>query len=350
MLDTFNIFLKSCNEHILSILRVFLVIVSAQLVLLVVSYFTTIVLTAVNGAFLRRREERWNILISDIIAGKTTADNLRLSTFERRFFRKMLLDANVHRKPPESVRLQAAYNALGFLADDIRRLGAWAWWRRIDVLRRLENMAMADAEPYVLPLLHQHNPQVRYAAVSMLATIDSPHIGERLEEILLDNSRWSYRYLTNLLYRVHIPTSRIVPLARSADRDISKVGIMLLGKKGRYDAVPALRQACRDNEKDVRVEAIRALGRVGGHEAARVIETAAKDHFPEVRIEVARALGLICDPDSMPILESLMTDPDFDVRYETFFVLRRCGNTGFEIINHVTHGDRAVLCGYYCEV
>ena len=98
---------------------------------------------------------------------------------------------------------------------------------------RLARMHFVDADHQVMTLLDHPRTAVRFLAIQFLALVKSPLLHEALEDILKRESRWTYRFLTRILYEATLPVPVLIPLARSDNRDWRKLATLFTGTAGR---------------------------------------------------------------------------------------------------------------------
>ena len=185
-------------------------------------------------------------------------------------------------------------------------------------------------------LLLDEIPEVRFFAVSSLATIGDRAAAEPIREA----ARTAASRLANLdLRNVGNDADEIVAelnLQTTAIRALAELGpadsldIFLSAAQPRAvsrDSAPALKVA--EAIYELRRVALYALGHTRSREAARFLNGEAgiggSDH--RLRATAARSLGVLGFPDAADVLLPLLDDPAADVRWTTASLLGRLGDT-----------------------
>jgi HEAT repeat protein len=282
-----------------------------------VIYLVSTYVHAREPRYIAQKIPHWRKLINELLEKKRSPKDVHLSVRERRYFRDLLIVVFFDREPPcdeetEELskvlhfiielthlkkdkscleKIAALYRQLGFYKEDIRELKSPRWWRRAHALERLTDLAIAEAEDAVFPLLRDRRSEVRFSALKMLAFVGSSKLAEALSGIFEETSRWAYRYLVNILYVAEMSAESLKVLASSKNMDLRKAAAVLLGRGWNKEAIPMLKVLVDDEVKDVRREAVRSLGRIGLEQGLVVISAKADDPHPEVRAAVIRRYG-----------------------------------------------------------
>lgn len=324
--------LPALEETLLPIIRNILIASTAFFILLLAVYLVSIYIHARQQRYITKNSAQWQNLLERLLYGEELLRSSGLSRRARGNFRNILLDKCPGQDIEEKRKLIKLYKQFGFFNSDIRQLRSHIWWKKIQAIERLGALELLEAWEYVSPLLTDKRSEVRFSALRVLASTESKKLTQALPNLFANNSRWTYRYLVNELFRIVIPVDSLDPLASSRDRDLRKAAAILLGKDGHTKAIPLLQDLARDNVKDVRREAVRSLGRIRSIEVIPVLEDTANDNEPQVRSEVARALGELKDLNTLGLIERLADDADFEVRFQAFFTLDRFGESGKDVI------------------
>jgi twitching motility protein PilT len=164
-------------------------------------------------------------------------------------------------------------------------------WVRDRALESMREFGQDVIEP-ALALVRDPDPDVRGAALMLLAGYDDPRVAEAAVLVLQDKDWWL--------------------AINAAD---------MLGTLGDPRAVPALVEALKNEE--VRWSAVEALGRIGGPQALQALSQLTRDQRPEIRIEALSALATSEDERVLPILQaSAEGDQDKWVRTRAFEMLQ----------------------------
>ncbi len=127
-------------------------------------------------------------------------------------------------------------------------------------------------------------------------------------------------------YLERLKSSRDAPALRAM-----MVGV--LGRLGRYEALPVLLGAASDPEPSVRSAALSALGALGHPDAEPVIAAALDDPVPEVRAEACDAAGRTALAALAPRLAERLDDDEWLVGFRAASALLRLGEAGRETLD-----------------
>ncbi|HOX27548.1 MAG TPA: HEAT repeat domain-containing protein [bacterium] len=249
--------------------------------------------------------------------------------------RKAMIESCAGADDSKKSEIRAAYEAFGFYRTDIRELRSLFWWRRMQAVVRLEHLRFAEAAGKVALLINDSNNDVRMAAVSMLAAVKHPALKDLLPELFEANSRWSYKYLINVIYLAEIPAEHIESFVFSEDRDRRKAAAILLGRRGSDESVTMLAVLSEDGVKDVRREAAKSLARAGTPGARALLFDMTMDKNPQIRAEAAKGLGAMGGDSTVPFLEKLALGESFEERYQAFKALAGLGEKGLASIRNL---------------
>ncbi|MEW6202455.1 MAG: HEAT repeat domain-containing protein [bacterium] len=343
---TLPVAIQFLQDNILPVVIYSLIVLAVLFVAVLIIHLIVIFVKSSHEKYINNRTAVWEHILDQFIHKGDHSANF--SRKEKAFFKPFLIDKSLHAHPDEKQRIQKLYKKLGYSNDDIRLCRSRLWWRRIKAIERFELLELAEMENNVLPLLKDERMEVRLAALRMLAATGSRKLGGILPAVFADNTRWTYRYLVNILYGANIPVSDIRQLAASPDRDLRKAAAMLLGKEGNAEAIPLLRTLSNDGVKDVRREAVRSLVRIKSDEILQIFNEKVNDKDPEVRAETAKGFGKLKNPISLPSLEQLADDTDFEVRYQAFYALTEFGETGRIIIEKFSEKYPEMTAQFLC--
>jgi HEAT repeat protein len=161
---------------------------------------------------------------------------------------------------------------------------------RIQGINALREMAAADAFGLLLPVLNDPNVRVRYAAVSLLASVgqaDRPQSLVALRAGLKD------------------PESDVVAAAADAI-----AGLRL------HDGYPDLRDLYQaTTDWIVRFSIVSALGELGDPRGFEILEHALQSQDPLLVPAAIGALGELGDPQAIPMIMPYVSDPDWQIRH-----------------------------------
>ncbi|MEX0602046.1 MAG: HEAT repeat domain-containing protein, partial [Bacteroidota bacterium] len=193
---------------------------------------------------------------------------------------------------------------LGFVDEEIRRLGHRHWWIRSQAARDLGLMRARKATSLLMERLDDPHPDVRNQARESLVVI----VGvESLREILKRSrnlTRWSEIELSVIVMRFkESAVPYLVEALAFADQSVVLFCVEMLAEIGFVTAVePLLALATRYPNVRVRSRAMEALGRLGDERAEKLLRSNVTNPNPILRLSALRALGFIGSPSAVPSL------------------------------------------------
>lgn len=335
-----------------------IVVLSALLVVSLAVFLFSAVRHHRRKMYLIRETPAWNRVLDRLQCGEIAASEagFRRPDLERvkNLIVMRLYDAGID----DRERLRVIYRELGFLEDDINLLERGSWPCKVRALERLEDLAFEEAGQYILKLLADRRPEVRFSALKALAESGSTALPRVITDIFEDTTRWAYRYIVSILAAYRLPEDSLRPLAESDKRDFRKAAAQLLGYEGADDSVPFLEELATDDIKDVRREAVRSLGRIKTKKAVHALSAKAGDIHPQVRKAVAMGLSALFDAPGaeamIPAVKQLASDKDFDVRLGAFYALACLGEPGRDVIRsfeeeHPEMANEFLLRSHDCD-
>jgi HEAT repeat protein len=108
---------------------------------------------------------------------------------------------------------------------------------------------------------------------------------------------------------------------RPDDVPVRRYLVLVLGRLGEPEAVPALLTAVKDPDPDTRLYAIWALGKIGDPAGFDAVLDASQSEDAGVRKMAAYVLGQLGDPRAIPRLQVLAEDRVADVRWNSAIAL-----------------------------
>jgi HEAT repeat protein len=177
-------------------------------------------------------------------------------------------------------------------------LNSEAFSDRIQGINVLRELAAADAFPLLVPVLADSNVRVRYAAVSLLASVGQVDLPQSLE-----------------LLRAGLKDPEMDVVAAAAD---AIAGLRL------HDGYPDLRELYQENtDWIVRFSIVSALGELGDPRGFEILEHAIASQDVLLVPAAIGALGELGDPRAIPLIVPYVTDADWQVRHRVLQALLR---------------------------
>ncbi len=165
-----------------------------------------------------------------------------------------------------------------------------AFGDRIQGINALREMAAADAFALLLTVLDDPNVRVRYAAVSLLASVGQVDLPQSLE-----------------LLRAALRDPEMDVVAAAAD---AIAGLRL------HDGYPDLRDLYQETtDWIVRFSIVSALGELGDPRGFEILEHALQSKDALLVPAAIGALGELGDPQAIALIMPYVTDPDWQVRH-----------------------------------
>jgi HEAT repeat protein len=161
---------------------------------------------------------------------------------------------------------------------------------RIQGINALREMAAADAFGLLFPVLNDPNVRVRYAAVSLLASVGQADLVQSLAVLRAG---------------LKDPESDVVAAAADAI-----AGLRL------HDGYPDLRDLYQaTTDWIVRFSIVSALGELGDPRGFEILEHALQSQDPLLVPAAIGALGELGDPQAIPLIMPYVSDPDWQIRH-----------------------------------
>jgi HEAT repeat protein len=177
-------------------------------------------------------------------------------------------------------------------------LSSAAFNDRIQGINALREFAAADAFPLLVPLVTDDNVRVRYAAVSLLASMGQVDLPQSLE-----------------LLRAGLKDPESDVVAASAD---AIAGLRL------HDGYPDLLDLYQEtSDWIVRFSIVSALGELGDVRGFDILEHALTSNDPLLVPAAIGAMGELGDDRAIPLILPYVNDPDWQIRHRVLQALVR---------------------------
>jgi HEAT repeat protein len=191
---------------------------------------------------------------------------------------------------------------------------------RLSGVNKLDYIDPTIAFEYVLPLLNDVNPRVRYTAtckMSSLGTQDRQQSLALLRTRLYDDPELDVKAAAaDALGALQLTEAYddVAQLYESNDDWIVRLSIVAaLAEMGAPQAIDLLEHAIQSDNELIQSTAISALGELGNLRAVPWIEKFINHPEPQMRQRTAQALGQLGGDSVRPSLETLSRDPNQQV-------------------------------------
>lgn len=253
--------------------------------------------------------------------------------FEERVLRRDLVALVPSVKGEAAARVTEVFVDAGLVAVAHRDLDARDSLTRIRAADALGALHVADAKPWLVERLHQHDALLRMACARSLAELGAvdalPEIMASLaeaqaepgdvEEVLLGFGSSGVPFLRDLLTGGSASERRLAAAA--------------LGHIGSIQVLPELRRALDDDDDELVASAARTLGQLGDTRATpALIELLCGEREWFVRVAAAAALGALEDPAATPVLVETLDAEEWDLRNAAARALVALGPDGLDAV------------------
>jgi len=260
-----------------------------------------------------------------------------LNYMERLVLQKFVVYRSFGHMDKTLALISNAYEVLGFVTRDIKRLNSFFWWRRAEGARCLGQMKADRAKDKLLDRLSDPVIEVKLIAAWSLGRIGDPDVilpsiialvntsklaGMRLSSTVFEIGEKAIPHLTNILFHEDPPV-RILALHLLGEMK-AKTAIKIISEK-----------SCVDNDKEVRIAAYKALGTIGDKSSYKQLVTGLKDELWEVRAQAARGLGNISAEDAVELLGDALNDSKWWVRRNAGEALTKLGDKGKGVLETI---------------
>jgi HEAT repeat protein len=167
---------------------------------------------------------------------------------------------------------------------------------RIQGINQLRELPAGEAFGLLFPILQDPNVRVRYAAVSLLASVGQVEPAKSLEAL-----------------RVALKDPESDVIAAGAD---AIAGLRL------HDGYPDLRELYQETtDWIVRFSIVAALGELGDPRGFEILEHAIQSQDPLLVPAAIGALGELADPQAIPLILPFVEDADWQIRHRVLQAL-----------------------------
>jgi len=256
-----------------------------------------------------------------------------LGVWDRRVILWTLLDQIRYVRGRVQHRITAAFEELGFVDAERRKLADRRWVNRVEGAEKLGRMMSRRPLPELVLLMHDPVPEVRIRAAKALGAIGGLEAVESLLGALKDTNRWSALRIADIL--ATLGEAAVDPLLREVPKlpAMARVpAIDILGRLRSPKAVRLLEDLLNDSHDNARARAAHSLGVIGDPRAAPKLVLALKDSEWPVRAMAAKALGMLPGTTGVPELKTALGDREWWVRSNAALALGSKGEKGYQAL------------------
>jgi hypothetical protein len=287
------------------------------------------------------RRARREPILSRLIYGAVqnspvdTKDFRRLSRFDRRLVRSILLGLALDLRGDTGDAIAELYRQLGFIRRDLKRLRSWRASVRASAAADLGLIHSADSMPALVHALNDADVRVRQAAVWAIGQVGTPAALTGLVRLLGDPSLIvSHRVQEVLAERGRVVAEAILTYAASTSSRRGRLAaIELIGWLRITVAADLLLVCMSDLDPEIRVKSVKAAAAIGDPGFLEPFHALLEDHRWEVRCQAAKGLSLFGSPSSVPRLTSALRDRHWWVRFYAATALAEGGAGGEEALS-----------------
>jgi HEAT repeat protein len=258
----------------------------------------------------------------------------RLSRFDRRVVRGILLGLAPDFRGETGEAIAKLYRSLGLLRADLKHLRSWRAITRANAAADLGLVRAAEALPALTKALDDPDLRVRQTAVWALGQAGGSDTLTTLVRILGDPSVTVARRAQEVLAErgQEVKDAIVAYAGKSANRSGRLASIELMGWLRISGGAELLLDFMSDLDAEVRVKSVKAAAAIGDPRFMEVFHRLLNDQRWEVRCQAAKGLTVFGSPDSVPFLEKSLRDQHWWVRFYAATALSEAGSRGEEIL------------------
>lgn len=256
-----------------------------------------------------------------------------LGSWDRRVILWTLLDQIRYVRGKVQQRITNAFEDLGFVEAERRKLTDRRWANRVEGAEKLGRMMSRRPLRDLMRLMDDPVPEVRIRAAKALGAIGGLEAVESLLAALRDTNRWSALRIGDIL--ATLGEAAVDPLLREVPKlppQARVPAIDILGRLRSPKAVRLLEDLLSDPHENARARAAHSLGVIGDpRAAAKLVQALADPEWP-VRAMAAKALGLLPGTTGVPELKTALGDREWWVRSNAALALGSKGEKGYQAL------------------
>jgi HEAT repeat protein len=285
------------------------------------------------------RRDRREALVADVMSamdGEADAARLKSEVREPRLVARALLELSTLIRGRELAAVTAALTRAGAEPALLRLMGSRNGEDQIAACEALGLFPSDKAAAALKKRLRRRSSmRVRIAAARALLQMgETPDLSDLLAAFDIGEIHAPLE-LSDILDEIarRAPDAYLERLKSGRDAPALRAMMVgVLGRLGRYEALPVLLGAASAPEPSVRAAALSALGALGHPDAEPVIAAGLDDPVPEVRAEACEAAGRTALTALAAPLAERLDDDEWLVRFRAASALLRLGGAGGEAL------------------
>jgi HEAT repeat protein len=323
---------------------VFVLSVAVLLFILILMAERTV--AALRSSHVERREAELIRKIHYAVQDAATkADLGKLSRFDRRVARGILLRLALDLRGDSGETIAALYQKLGFLHADLKRLRSWRAITRANAAADLGLIRTREAVQALSTTLNDTDVRVRQTAVWALGQVGGPETLAGLVRLLGDPSRIVGRRVEEVLAErgQEVKAAILTYAAKTAIRAGRLAAIELMGWLRIAEGAALLLDFMGDMDAEVRVKSVKAAAAIGDPRFLDVFHRLLDDPQWEVRCQAAKGLSVFGSPLSIRRLDIALRDPHWWVRFYAATALAEAGPQGEAILQRALRDPQPLV-------
>ncbi|MBI4060754.1 MAG: HEAT repeat domain-containing protein [Elusimicrobia bacterium] len=317
------------------------------LALLVAGLIVALLLMKAGRILSRRREAYWTAVLAPLLEEHLSGPTRRLEPLASQARRApeaaryLLVRRSFGAEGETHARLAEAYEKLGFMDGDLRRLRSPFWWVRAEAARCLGQMRCRPAKGRLLEALRDGVLEVRLLGSWALGRIGDADVVEPIITALVGYSRLAGMRLSSTVFELgEKAVEPLLAVCGHPDAAVRLLVVHLLGElRDPRSFETVLGMAKPPQPVGVRIAAVKALGGFADPRAEATLAACADDGVWELRAQAAKSLGRVGASGAIPVLCRGLEDRQWWVRRNSGEALAALGAPGRAALRRAQKGS-----------
>lgn len=230
--------------------------------------------------------------------------------------------------------LREIYLRLGLDARARKRLLSDNLEKKIESIRELTEMGVADECEKILPYTDHHNPQLRLEAQIAYIKLCSDNPFKFLDTVKQDLSEWHQIVLFEVITKAEtMARPRFSYWLNSANDSVVAFCLKLIQFYQQYDAVQNLIYLLNHYNLKIRASAIEILGKMEAEASETHLVNVYGSQPLKIKVEILNALGRIASGRNLSFLDSQARVKEHAIRIAALRAIRAHRNEGSELLS-----------------